>query len=96
MLRFSHETKTSEKNNRPVQPTNQVRGGAILMTKQLFIVHPGTGSILDLSDKLYLVDSSKIPGFPADFEEYIIDNAEDIGYRLDNFNMTNLFFGGAE
>jgi len=62
------------------------------MAKQLFIVHPGTGSILDLSDKLYLVDSSKIPGFPIDFEEYIIDNAEAIGYRLDNFNMTNLFF----
>jgi len=64
--------------------------------KNLYIVHPSSGTVITLSDNVYLVDSDGVPGFPADFEEFMIANAENIGYRLDNYNMTNLFFEGAE
>ena len=66
--------------------------------KQLFIVHPESGAIIDLSTATFLVDSLSVPERvdALDVTEYILDNANKVGYRLDNYNMTNLFFGGAE
>jgi hypothetical protein len=68
------------------------------MTKQLFIVHPDTGIIFDLSDEIFLFDGARLPSSEdgADVLEYIAKHVKSFGYRLDNFNMTNLFFGGAE
>jgi hypothetical protein len=64
--------------------------------KQLFIYHQGTGTLIALSDEVYLV-AEDIAG-----EDLINDMSdgcnvypiEHKGYRLDNYNMTNLFFGG--
>ena len=66
--------------------------------KQLFIVHPESGAIIDLSTATFLVDSLSVPERvdALDVTEYILDNASKVGYRLDNYNMTNLFFGGVE
>ena len=68
--------------------------GAILM-KQLFIYHQGTGTLIPLSDEVYLVNSETVS------DEMLEDMSqgcnvypmEHKGYRLDNYNMTNLFFG---
>ena len=62
--------------------------------KDLFIYHQGTGTLISLRDAVYLVDAD-IAG------EQVMDameNGETVGvlehggYRLDNYNMTNLFF----
>ena len=67
--------------------------------KQLYIYHQvtGTSTLIPLSDEVYLV-AEDIAG-----EEMINDMSdgcnvypiEHRGYRLDNYNMTNLFFGGS-
>jgi hypothetical protein len=70
--------------------------------RDLFIYHPGTGTMIALSDPVFLIDSelieSKAPGsLDAYSEGYATyDDANMMGYRLDNYNMTNLFFGGVE
>ena len=66
--------------------------------KKLFIYHQGTGTLIPLSDEVYLV-AEDIAG-----EQMLEDMSEGCnvypmehkGYRLDNYNMTNLFFEGAE
>lgn len=66
--------------------------------KKLYVYHQGTGTLIALSDEVYLV-AEDIAG-----EELINDMSEGCnvypmehkGYRLDNYNMTNLFFGGNE
>ena len=66
--------------------------------KKLYVYHQGTGTLIALSDEVYLV-AEDIAG-----EELINDMSEGCnvypmehkGYRLDNYNMTNLFFGSAE
>jgi uncharacterized membrane protein YukC len=66
--------------------------------KQLFIVHPETGTVIDLSTPTFLIEGFKdviIPE-PLDAAKLLLAYAQKIGYRLDNYNMTNLFFGGAE
>jgi len=63
--------------------------------KQLFIYDQGTGTLIPLSDEVYLVDA-EIAG-----EELLEDMSdgcnvypiEHKGIRIDNYNMTNLFFG---
>lgn len=66
--------------------------------KDLFIYHPGTGTYISLSDEVYLCDVSAID---PDFL-YAIENGAKVfvqnhkGFRIDNYNMTNLFFGGNE
>ena len=63
--------------------------------KQLFIVHPETGTVIDLSTPTFLIEDFKdviIPE-PLDAAEFLLAHAQKIGYRLDNHNMTNLFFG---
>jgi hypothetical protein len=64
--------------------------------KDLFIYHPGTGTLISLSDPVYLVDAAEVDD---EVFEYMSDGLSvDIqfhkGYRLDNYNMTNLFFEG--
>jgi uncharacterized membrane protein YukC len=66
--------------------------------KQLFIVHPETGTVIDLSTPTFLIEGFKdviIPE-PLDAARLLLAYAQKIGYRLDNYNMTNLFFGGTE
>jgi hypothetical protein len=69
--------------------------GALM--KDLFIYHPGTGTMIPLSDLVYLVDSAWCS--EAMMDEYsegsneASSHSQRYGYRLDNHNMTNLFFG---
>ena len=66
--------------------------------KKLYVYHQGTGTLIALSDEVYLV-AEDIAG-----EKLINDMSEGCnvypmehkGYRLDNYNMTNLFFGDNE
>jgi hypothetical protein len=65
--------------------------------KKLFIYHQGTGTLIPLSDEVYLV-AEDIAG-----EQLIEDMSEGCnvypmehkGIRIDNHNMTYLFFRGA-
>ena len=64
--------------------------------KDLFIYHPGTGTMISLSDPVYLLDAGITSD--ADMEEFSNGSANRNfasfrGYRIDNYNMTNLFFG---
>lgn len=65
--------------------------------RDLVVYHPGTGTAVPLSDKVFLIDYSRLKPDSQDnlvngtMEEYY---AEAIGIRIDNFNMGNLFFGG--
>ena len=68
--------------------------------RDLFIYHPGTGTMIALSDPVFLLDAGiinvKAPEAMEAYEEgyATYDDAKLMGYRLDNYNMTNLFFGG--
>jgi len=65
--------------------------------KDLFVYHAGTGTIISLRDEVYLVDTAQLSDDTLDaFEwgEKDIPVQDHKGYRLDNYNMTNLFFGG--
>lgn len=64
--------------------------------RDLFIYHPGTGTVISLGDEVYLCT-------PEDIDPVILDHIENgatvgvqshKGIRIDNYNMTNLFFGG--
>jgi len=67
--------------------------------RDLFIYHPGTGTMIPLSDPVFLIDAGiiekKAPGSLESYEDGYAthDDAELMGYRLDNENMTRLFFG---
>lgn len=63
--------------------------------KDLFIYHPGTGTMISLSDPVYLIDTDACSNM--DLEEFENGSADNSlaymrGWRLDNYNMTNLFF----
>lgn len=64
--------------------------------KDLFIYHPGTGTVIALSDEVYLCDMADI-GFDT-FEAMLMGSSVDVsehkGVRVDNYNMGNLFFEG--
>jgi hypothetical protein len=64
-------------------------------TKDLFIYHPGTGTLISLADAVYLCDSEIIDSETLESMENgaTVDVFDHKGYRLDNYNMTNLFFG---
>lgn len=65
--------------------------------KDLFIYHPGSGTVISLSDPVYLIENRPVD--PDDLVTMFAENipskttAEMYGYRIDNYNMTNLFFG---
>lgn len=64
--------------------------------KDLLIYHPGTGTLISLTDEVYLVDAGIVSEETLDSMENgaTVGEREHMGYRLDNYNMTNLFFGG--
>jgi len=64
--------------------------------KDLFIYHPGTGTVIALSDEVYLCDMDAIDavGYSAIENGQSVSERVHKGLRLDNYNMTNLFFGG--
>jgi len=63
--------------------------------RDLFIYHPGTGTMIALSDEVYLCDMDAID--PITYSQ--IENGASVsvqkhkGIQIDNYNMTNLFFG---
>ena len=64
--------------------------------KDLFIYHEGTGTLISLRDSVYLIDRDNVDSDVFDDMEngasvFAFDHR---GYRLDNYNMTNLFFEG--
>ena len=65
------------------------------MAKNLFIYHEGTGTLIALSDKVYLIDADVIDSATLDDLEMgaNVTEREHKGWRIDNYNMTNLFFG---
>ena len=65
------------------------------MAKNLFIYHEGTGTLIALSDKVYLIDADAIDDRTLDDLEMgaNVSEREHKGWRIDNYNMTNLFFG---
>ena len=66
------------------------------MAKNLFVYHEGTGTLIALSDKVYLIDADAIDERTLDDLEMgaNVSEREHKGWRIDNYNMTNLFFGG--
>ena len=64
--------------------------------RDLVIYHPGTGTVISLSDPVYLCDVAQID--PVEYESMENGASIDVifhkGIRIDNYNMTNLFFGG--
>jgi hypothetical protein len=63
--------------------------------RDLFIYHPGTGTLISLADHVYLVDPNGIDQRIWDGMEFggSYSEREHKGIRIDNYNMTNLFFG---
>ena len=63
--------------------------------RDLFIYHPGTGTMIALSDEVYLCDMDAID--PITYSQ--IENGASVpvqkhkGIQIDNFNMTNIFWG---
>ena len=66
--------------------------------KDLFIYHPGTGTVISLRDPVYLVDIASLDEETLEELEMGVQVAPQFhkGYMLDNYNMTKLFFGGNE
>lgn len=62
----------------------------------LFIYHPGTGTVLPLSDELYLCDSAKIDADIREDMEYGVMDVSAIhhkGIRIDNQNLGWFLYG---
>lgn len=65
--------------------------------KDFFIYHPESGTMIPVDDEVYIIDAKKI-------SEQELQNAQDgllthataygVGWKLDNFNLEILFFGG--
>lgn len=61
----------------------------------LYVYHPGTGTLISLSDEVYLVNAEIAQ---PEVLECMEDGAtvapiEHKGYRIDNANMGRLFYG---
>lgn len=66
--------------------------------RDLVIYHPGTGTVIPLSDEVYVIDTARLSDEErSELEEGWMSGADAyaIGIRLDNFNMTNIFFESA-
>ena len=65
------------------------------MAKNLFIYHEGTGTLIALSDKVYIIDADLLDNRTLEDLEMgaNVTEREHKGWRIDNYNMTNLFFG---
>lgn len=64
----------------------------------LYIYHEGTGTLIDLSDRVFVVNDKHCAEdiMNAMSEGQSIDDEMHHGYRLDNYNMGNLFYGEAQ
>lgn len=65
----------------------------------LSIYHAGTGTVIRLSDECYVINDAFLDDDVREALELGVTNMPPQlhkGYRIDNYNMTNLFFGGAE
>ena len=63
--------------------------------RDLYIYHPGSGTMIALMDRVYLVDAD-IAGFDLMEDMSMganVSEREHKGIRIDNYNMTNLFYG---
>ena len=62
----------------------------------LYIYHEGTGTLISLDDKVFLINDKYCDEDTLDSMENgaSVSEFEHKGYRIDNYNMTNLFFGG--
>lgn len=73
--------------------------------RNLVIIHPGTGTVIPLSDEVYVFDMDVAEAAVTavslgehvwdEVEGWAIDNAN-LGRRIDNWNMGNMFFGWGE
>jgi len=65
-----------------------------MKAKDLYIYHEGTGTLIALSDKVYLINAEVIDA--QTLEDLSmganVTEREHKGWRIDNYNMTNLFF----
>lgn len=64
--------------------------------RDLVIYHPGTGTVISLSDVVHLIDCNEVSEYVNEALEYgatNLDVRETKAIRIDNYNMTNLFFG---
>lgn len=63
--------------------------------RDLYVYHPGTGTCISLADPVYLIDAGRlgIRDLTA-LDEGTLDTfgASVIGTRIDNHNMTNIFY----
>lgn len=65
--------------------------------RDLFVYHPGTGTMISLRDEVYVIDYSMLNDElqeEVDMGTLSAADAYGHGVRLDNYNVTNLFFGG--
>jgi len=62
---------------------------------EFVLVHVGTGTIISAGDGVYALDVSNLPGPLLDSEPTVVDLAGKYGYEIDNFNLTNFFYGGS-
>ena len=63
--------------------------------KSLYIYHQGTGTLIPLGEEVYLVNEEDTTDHFLDLMSdgaYVSPLAHN-GIRIDNYNMTNLFFG---
>ena len=63
-------------------------------TRDLILYHPGTGTLIPLSDEVYIIDAAIIPERVLDDIEMGTEVAvrDHRGVRIDNYNMTNAFY----
>ena len=62
--------------------------------RDLILYHPGTGTLISLSDEVYLIDAAIVPERVLDDMEdgRTLDERDHKGIRIDNYNMTNAFY----
>lgn len=64
--------------------------------RDLYIYHPGTGTCVSLADPVFLIDAGRLCERDLKaLDEGTLDRwgARIVGTRIDNHNMTHLFFG---
>lgn len=61
---------------------------------EFVLVHVGTGTIISAGDGVYALDITNLPGPLLDSETTVVDLASKHGYEIDNYNLTNFFYGG--
>jgi hypothetical protein len=60
---------------------------------QFLLVHVGTGTVISAGDGVYALDVTNFPGPLLDQDDTIVELASKRGYEIDNYNLTNFFYG---